>query len=160
VDIYWGDERLVPRRHPDSNEYLVRDALINEVPPLRGVFPMRVESNAGSYDALIRGGAPFDLIHLGLGSDGHTASLFPNADSLDAPITRYVVDTEDPAGTNPHARRTLTFAGIALSELVVVTVDGEEKRDALQRVIDGDVTAPASRIRAPRVEWLVGDSAL
>ena len=160
VDIYWGDERLVPRRHPDSNEYLVREALINHVPPLRGVFPMRVESNAGSYDALVRSGAPFDLIHLGLGSDGHTASLFPGADALDVPITRYVVDTEDPGGANPHARRTLTFPGIALGELVVVTVDGEAKRDALQRVIDGDPTAPASRIRAPRVEWLVDDSAL
>lgn len=160
VDIYWGDERLVPRRHPDSNEQLVREALINQVPPLRGVFPMRVESNAGSYDALVRGAAPFDLIHLGLGADGHTASLFPGSDALDAPITRYVVDTEDPLGNNPHPRRTLTFAGIALGELVVVTVDGEEKREALQRVIDGDLTAPASRIRAPRVEWLVGESAL
>ncbi len=160
VDIYWGDERLVPRRHPDSNEYLVREALINRVPPVRGVFPMRVESNAGSYDALVRGAAPFDLIHLGLGPDAHTASLFPDSDALDAPITRYVVDNEDPSGKNPHPRRTLTFAGIALGELVVVTVDGEEKRDALQRVIDGDPTAPASRIRAPRVEWLVGPSAL
>jgi 6-phosphogluconolactonase len=160
VDIYWGDERLVPRRHPDSNEHLVREALINRVPPVRGVFPMRVESNAGSYDALVRGAAPFDLIHLGLGPDGHTASLFPDTDALDAPITRYVVDTEDPTGRNPHPRRTLTFAGIALGELVVVTVDGAEKRDALQRVIDGDPSAPASHIRAPRVEWLVGDDAL
>ena len=134
VDIYWGDERLVPRRHPDSNEYLVREALINRVPPVRGVFPMRVESNAGSYDALVRGAAPFDLVHLGLGPDGHTASLFPDAEALDTPITRYVVDTEDPHGNNPHARRTFTFAGIALGELVVVTVYGAEKRDAMQRV--------------------------
>lgn len=160
VDIYWGDERLVPRRHPDSNEYLVREALINRLPPVRGVFPMRVESNAGSYDALVRGAAPFDVIHLGLGPDGHTASLFPGTDALAAPITRYVVDTEDPLGHNPHARRTLTFAGIALGELVVVTVDGEEKREALQRVIDGDALCPASLIRAPRVEWIVGDAAL
>ncbi len=159
VDIFWGDERLVPRRHPDSNEQLVREALINHVPPVRGVFPMRVESNAGSYDALVRGAAPFDLIHLGLGPDGHTASLFPDSNALRAPTTRYVVDNEDPLGLNPHARRTLTFAGIALGDLVVVTVDGEEKRDALQRVIDGDPTAPAALIRAPRVEWLVGDDA-
>lgn len=160
VDIYWGDERLVPRRHPDSNEYLVRNALINNVPPVRGVFPMRVESNAGSYDALIRGAAPLDLVHLGLGADAHTASLFPASPALDAPMTRYVVDNEDPRGENFHARRTLTFAGIALGETVLVTVDGAEKRDALRRVERDDPTAPAARIRAPRVEWLVGESAL
>ena len=159
VDIYWGDERLVPRRHPDSNEQLVRAALINRVAPVRGVFPMRVESNAGAYDALIHGGAPFDLIHLGLGTDGHTASLFPGSDALDAPNTRYVVDNLDPTGANFHARRTLTFAGIALGELVVVTVDGPDKADAFRR-LQADEDIPASRIRAPRVEWIVGRTAM
>ena len=160
VDIYWGDERLVPRHHPDSNELLVRRALIDHVPPVRGVFPMRVESNAGAYDAVVRGAAPFDVIHLGLGPDGHTASLFPNSEGLDAPSTRYVVDNDDPAGRNPHPRRTFTFAGIALGDLVLVTVDGREKAEALHRVINDDPTAPASHIRAPHVEWLVGQSAL
>ncbi|MEY2397291.1 MAG: 6-phosphogluconolactonase [Actinomycetota bacterium] len=160
VDIYWGDERLVPRRHPDSNENMVREALINRVPPVRGVFPMRIESNAGSYDALVRSAAPLDLIHLGLGPDGHTASLFPGSDALNAPKTRYVVDNEDPAGENPHPRRTLTYAGIALGDTVVVTVDGAEKREAMKRVIDRDSTAPASHIRAPKVKWLVGRSAV
>ncbi|MEY2424534.1 MAG: 6-phosphogluconolactonase [Actinomycetota bacterium] len=160
VDIYWGDERLVPRRHPDSNELLVRDALINRIPPVRGVFPMRVEDTADDYDSLVRKAAPFDVVHLGLGPDAHTASLFPNSDALDAPIDRYVVDNEDPTGANFHPRRTLTFAGIAMGDLVVVTVEGAEKRAALQRVRDDDATAPASHIRAPRVEWLVGESAL
>ncbi len=160
VDIYWGDERLVPRRHPDSNENMVREALINRVPPVRGVFPMRVDSNAGSYDALVRGAAPLDVIHLGLGPDGHTASLFPDSDALDAAPTRYVVDNVDPTGRNPHPRRTLTFAGIALGDTAVVTVDGTEKREAMQRVLDRDRTAPASGIRAPRVEWIVGRSAM
>ena len=163
VDIYWGDERLVPRRHPDSNEQLVREALINRVPPVRGVFPMRVESNAGAYDALIRGGAPFDVIHLGIGPDGHTASLFPDSEALRAPKTRYVVDNEDPYsqggdGENFHPRRTLTFAGIALGELVVVTASGEEKRPAMTQVARGD-NVPAAHIRAPRVEWLVDEEA-
>ncbi|HVT77343.1 MAG TPA: 6-phosphogluconolactonase [Acidimicrobiales bacterium] len=160
VDIYWGDERLVPRRHPDSNELLVRQALVNRVPPIRGVFPMRVESTADEYDALVRAAAPFDVIHLGLGPDGHTASLFPQSAGLDAPIDRYVVDNEDPLGHNFHPRRTLTFAGFALGDLVLVTVDGEAKRDALARVRAGDPSAPASYVRAPRVDWLVGESAL
>jgi 6-phosphogluconolactonase len=160
VDISWGDERLVPRRHPDSNENMVREALINRVPPVRGVFPMRLESNAGSYDALIRGAAPLDVVHLGLGPDGHTASLFPDSDALDAPATRYVVDNVDPTDGNPHRRRTLTFAGIALGDAVLVTVDGAEKRKAMKRVARRDATAPASHIRAPRVEWIVGRTAL
>jgi 6-phosphogluconolactonase len=160
VDLYWGDERLVPRRHPDSNELLVRDALINRLPPVRGVFPMRVEATADDYDALVRAAAPFDVVHLGLGPDAHTASLFPDSEALDAPIDRYVVDNVDPHGNNFHPRRTLTFAGIALGDLVLVTVDGENKRDALARVRADDPTAPGSRIRAPRVEWLVGESAL
>jgi 6-phosphogluconolactonase len=160
VDIYWGDERLVPRRHPDSNELLVRDALINRIPPVRGVFPMRVDDTADAYDSLVRKAAPFDVVHLGLGPDGHTASLFPGSTALDAPIDRYVVDNEDPSGANFHPRRTLTFAGIAMGDLALVTVDGVEKRDAFQRVRDDDPTAPASHVRAPRVEWLVGESAI
>ena len=160
VDIYWGDERLVPRHHPDSNELLVRHALINRVPPVRGVFPMRVDDTAQRYDELVRKAAPFDLVHLGVGPDAHTASLFPGSTGISAPIDRYVVDNEDPTGTNFHSRRTLTFAGIAMGDLVVVTVDGAEKHEALQRVRDDDTTAPAAHIRAPRVEWLVGASAL
>jgi 6-phosphogluconolactonase len=160
VDLYWGDERLVPRRHPDSNELLVRQALINRLPPVRGVFPMRVEATADDYDALVRAAAPIDVVHLGLGPDGHTASLFPDSDALGAPIDRYVVDNVDPHGTNFHPRRTLTFAGIALGDLVLVTVDGDAKREALRRVRADDPTAPGSHIRAPRVEWLVGESAL
>jgi 6-phosphogluconolactonase len=160
VDIYWGDERLVPRRHPDSNELLVRDALINRLPPVRGVFPMRVESTADEYDALVRSAAPFDVVHLGLGPDAHTASLFPGSEALAAPIDRYVVDNDDPSGANFHPRRTLTFAGIAMGDLVLVTVDGEAKRDAVARVRADDPSAPGSHIRAPRVEWLVGETAL
>jgi 6-phosphogluconolactonase len=160
IDLYWGDERLVPRRHPDSNELLVRQALIERVPPVRGVFPMRVESTADEYDALVRAAAPFDVVHLGLGPDAHTASLFPESEALDAPINRYVVDNVDPSGRNFHPRRTLTFAGIAMGDLVLVTVDGESKRDALARVRADDPSAPGSRISAPRVEWLVGESAL
>lgn len=160
VDVYWGDERLVPRRHPDSNERLAREALINRLPPVRGVFPMRVEATADDYDALVRKASPFDVVHLGLGPDAHTASLFPASDALDAPIDRFVVDNVDPSQKNFHPRRTLTFAGVAMGDLVLVTVDGAEKREALRRVRDGDETAPASHVRAPRVKWLVGESAL
>ena len=96
----------------------------------------------------------FDLVHLGLGPDGHTASLFPDSPALDADPGRLVALNEDPSGSNPHQRMTLTFAGIARARLVLVTVMGEEKREALARVAGGD-DVPAARVRAERVVWLV-----
>ena len=66
---------------------------------------------------------------------------------------------EDPLGHNKHPRMTLTFAGIARARLVLVTVSGTEKREALARVAAGDETAPASHIRADRVVWLVDSAA-
>ena len=67
---------------------------------------------------------------------------------------------DDPLGTNVHPRMTLTFEGIARARLVVVTVEGEEKIEAFARVRADDPTAPASRIGAERVVWLVDHAAL
>jgi 6-phosphogluconolactonase len=66
---------------------------------------------------------------------------------------------EDPTGNNPHARMTLTFAGIARARLALVTVSGDGKRDALARVAAGDDACPASHIRADRVVWLADAAA-
>ena len=85
---------------------------------------------------------PLDLVHLGLGPDGHTASLFPGSPALEE-RERLVVATGD--DLHPHPRLTLTFPALAQSRLAVVTVAGEGKREALQRVKAGD-DLPAARV--------------
>jgi 6-phosphogluconolactonase/glucosamine-6-phosphate isomerase/deaminase len=66
---------------------------------------------------------------------------------------------EDPSGSNPYTRMTLTLAGIARARLALVTVAGEAKREALARVMAGDAEVPASHIRADRVLWIVDPAA-
>jgi 6-phosphogluconolactonase len=151
VQIYWGDERCVPSDSPESNERLVRESLLERVGAADAVYPMRCDE--GPEDL-----GRFDVVHLGLGPDGHTASLFPESPALDADPGLLVVSNEDPLGNNPHKRMTLTFAGIARARLVLVTVEGDEKREAMQAVYDGrDV--PAARVTADEVVWLVDPDA-
>jgi 6-phosphogluconolactonase len=159
VDVYWGDERCVPLDDPDSNYRLGREALLDRVGAANATWPMRCDEGAEPYQLRVGELGRFDVVHLGLGPDGHTASLFPGSAGLDADSGRLVVLNEDPLGNNPHPRMTLTFEGIARARLVLVTVEGASKAPALARVAAGDPTAPASRIRAERVVWLVDDAA-
>ena len=158
VDVYWGDERCVPATSPESNERLGREALLERVGAAHAVYPMRCEEGPEVYQLRIGDLGRFDVVHLGLGPDGHTASLFPNSPALDADPGLFVATNEDPSGKNPHPRMTLTFAGIARARLVLVTVEGDEKRDAMQRVFDG-ADVPAARIAADDVVWLVDRAA-
>jgi len=159
VDLYWGDERCVPLDDPDSNYRLGRECLLDRVGAANATYPMRCEEGPDPYQLRVGELGKFDLVHLGLGADAHTASLFPDSSALDADPGRLVVMNEDPLGRNLHPRMTLTFAGIARARLVLVTVTGEEKREALQRVAAGDTQAPASRIDAERIVWLVDPAA-
>jgi 6-phosphogluconolactonase len=158
VDFYWGDERCVPLDHEDSNYKLARDALLDRVGAANATYPMRCDEGPDPYQLRIGQLGKFDLIHLGLGPDGHTASLFPQSTALDADPGRLVVMNEDPLGNNKRPRMTLTFAGIARARLVLVTVTGEEKRDALNRVHAGE-DVPAARITADKVVWLADRAA-
>ncbi len=103
-------------------------------------------------------GPGIDLIHLGLGPDGHTASLFPGAASLDAGPGDLVVATEDPNGVNPHPRLTVTLPAINSARLAVFTVEGAAKADAIARLRRGD-DIPASRVHAGTTVWLVDRAA-
>jgi 6-phosphogluconolactonase len=154
VDVYWGDERCVPFDSEDSNYRLGREALLERVGAVNANYPMRCEEGPDPYQLRIGELGRFDVVHLGLGADGHTASLFPGSPGVQADPGRLVVMNEDPSGRNPHPRMTLTFVGIARARLVLVTVSGEEKRDALARVAAGDDDCPATHIRADRVVWL------
>jgi 6-phosphogluconolactonase len=159
VDVFFGDERWVPVDDPESNEGMARHAFADQVKP-RAVYSVRhagetIEEAADAYDRLLRDYGPLGLVHLGLGPDGHTASLFPGSPALDE-RERLVVATGD--DLHPHPRLTLTFPAIAQSRLAVFTVAGEGKRDALQRVKAGD-DLPAGRVSAGRVIWLVDEAA-
>jgi 6-phosphogluconolactonase len=158
VDVYWGDERCVPSDHEDSNYRLAREALLDRVGAANATYPMRCDEGPDPYQLRIGELGKLDLLHLGLGPDGHTASLFPGSPALDADPGRLVVMNEDPLGNNKRPRMTLTFGGIARARLVLVTVSGEEKRDALARVAAGE-DVPGAHIRADRVVWLADPAA-
>jgi len=159
VDVYWGDERCVAPEDPDSNERLGRQTLLERVGAANAVYPMRCDDGPDPYQQRVAQAGRLDLIHLGLGPDGHTASLFPGSLALDADPGRLVVMNSDPKGNNPHERMTLTLSGIARARLVVFTVSGEDKRAAFAGVRAGDESFPAARVQADRVVWLVDPAA-
>ncbi|HZQ26337.1 MAG TPA: 6-phosphogluconolactonase, partial [Acidimicrobiales bacterium] len=150
VDIYWGDERCVPPDSPDSNERLGREALLEKVGAANAVYPMRCDEGSDAYQLRVSEAGRIDVIHLGMGADGHTASLFPDSPALNADPGRLVVMNHDPLGRHPYERMTLTFSGIARARTVLFTVAGEEKQEAMQRIADGE-DLPAARVRADRV---------
>lgn len=158
VDVYWGDERCVPIDDVDSNYRLGREALLERVGAVNANYPMRCEDGTDAYHQRIGQLGRLDLVHLGLGADGHTASLFPDSEGLVTDPGRLVAFNEDPSGTNPHPRMTLTYAGIERARTAIVTVCGEEKADALASVHAGD-DVPATHVRADRVIWLADPAA-
>ena len=143
----------------DSNYRLVREALLERVGAVNANYPMRCDEGPDPYQLRLGELGRPDLVHLGMGPDGHTASLFP--DSRDSTPTRValVVMNDDPNGQNPYPRMTLTFAGIARARLVLVTVAGKDKREALARVAAGDETVPATHVRGDHVLWIVDPAA-
>ncbi|MCU1498725.1 MAG: 6-phosphogluconolactonase [Acidimicrobiales bacterium] len=158
VDVYWGDERCVPHDHADSNYRLAREALLDRVGAANATHLMRCAEGPDPYQLRLGDLGRIDMVHLGLGPDGHTASLFPGSPALDADPGRLVAMNEDPSGANPYQRMTLTQAGIARANLVVVTVAGEAKAEALAAIAAG-ADLPAARISADRVVWLVDHAA-
>ncbi len=159
VNVYWGDERCVAADHPDSNQLLGRQSLLEKVGAANAVYPMSCDEGPDSYQLRLGEVGKLDVIHLGMGPDGHTASLFPGSAALDADPGQLVALNEDPSGRNVHPRMTLTFSGIARSRLVIFTVAGANKRDALRAVMDG-ADLPAARVTADRIVWLVDREAM
>lgn len=158
VDVYWGDERCVPPDSSESNERLGREALLERVGAAHAVYPMRCDEGPERYQLRVGELGHFDVVHLGLGPDGHTASLFPGSAGLEADPGLLVCLNEDPSGTNPHPRMTLTYSGIARARLALFTVTGSEKQAAMQAVYEG-ADVPAARVQADRVVWLVSRDA-
>jgi 6-phosphogluconolactonase len=159
VDVYWGDERCVAQDSPDSNYHLVREALLERVGAVNANYPMFCEEGPDPYQLRLGELGRLDVVHLGLGPDGHTASLFPGSEGLQADPGRLVVMNEDPSGQNPFTRMTFTLAGIARARLVLVTVSGGDKRAALDRVRAGDPDCPGSLVDADQVVWIADRAA-
>jgi len=155
VDVFFGDERCVPPDHPASNFRMAHKALLSRVSarthPMTGCDPAGYERELA---AVFGPDVPrFDLMFLGLGADGHTASLFRGDPALEI-TERFVALVERP----DHRRMTLTLPVLSAVRLVVFLVSGEAKRDALSALLaDGDI--PAARVRAERVLVLADPAA-
>jgi len=158
VDVYWGDERCVPHDDIDSNYRLAREALLDRVGAANATHLMRCGDGPDDYQLRLGSLGRLDVVHLGVGPDGHTASLFPDSAALDADPGRLVVMNDDPLGHNPHSRMTLTFSGIERGRVVLLTVEGDAKAEAIGRLARGD-DLPAGRVRAERIVWLLDEAA-
>jgi 6-phosphogluconolactonase len=161
VDVYVGDERIVPPDDDDANQRLIRESLLERVGGVGSFNPwdttLPVDECVAAYQRVIADlvtGPGIDLIHLGMGPDGHTASLFKGSPALDADPGELVAANEDPSGNNPHQRLTLTLPVINSARLAVFTVAGASKAKAVAALLRGD-DIPAARVHAGRTLWLV-----
>jgi 6-phosphogluconolactonase len=155
VNVFFGDERQVPLDDPRSNYHAARETLLDHVP----VDPAKVHplTDADEYEGLLRsffGERPdFDLLYLGMGNDGHTASLFPGSVSL-REDERWVIDPPDIV--EGMARHTFTFPALSAARRTLILVAGEAKAEAFARIRAGE-QLPAGMV--PGAEWLVDRAA-
>jgi 6-phosphogluconolactonase len=174
VHVFFVDERIVPPDSMDSNYRLARERLLSRAPiPEANVRPMRSaawpgcetmdrESAARAYEALLEGffgaGRPprFDVIHLGLGGDGHTASLFPGQSAL-AEASRPVLPVDYAGARPPVPRLTLTLPVLNAARLAFFLASGADKAALAEEILSGGGEAyPASRVRpSGLLAWIV-----
>jgi 6-phosphogluconolactonase len=160
VEFFFGDERAVGPSDPASNYRMAHDALLGPIDAQEGqVFRIlgeqEPEAAATDYEARL-GSAPLDLVLLGMGGDGHTASLFPGDAGLDVTDRRVTVATSP---VEPRTRISLTFRAIDEARLAILLVRGASKAARLAQVwaeIDsGSPTLPAARITPGVLRWHV-----
>ena len=175
VHIFWGDERCIPLNHPDNHYRMASDLMLSKVSvPAENIHRMRGEATdpaqaAKEYEALLRSffglsdeDVPrFDLILLGMGADGHTASLLPGSAALHERQRLVVANYVLRLGAT---RLTLTLPVLNHAHQVMFLVVGEHKADAVRTVLQGDdnqPTLPAQLVRSDKgiVLWLVDEAA-
>jgi 6-phosphogluconolactonase len=156
VELFQVDERIAADGDPDRNLTHLHES-IGDVPAL--VHPMPVndpdlDAATSAYAALLP--ERFDLMHLGLGPDGHTASLVPGDPVLD--VTDDLVAVTQPY--EGHRRMTLTYPALARAGHLLWLVTGSDKRDALAKLLAGDESIPAGRVKAGRSLIMADESAV
>jgi len=142
IDVFWVDERCVPRTDPRSNVRMVSETLLDRVSiPKERVHPidgaLLPADAASGYEREVRavlGSSPLDLVLLGMGADGHTASLFPNHPALQE-AKRWILPVRTPA--QPSWRVTMTLPLLNAANHVVFLVTGASKAAAIRRLADG-----------------------
>lgn len=167
VEFFWGDERAVPPDHPESNFGVAYQMLIAQLPDVRRERIHRMPAEAPDIDAAAlsyeseirlafgaRGSTPpaFDLIWLGMGPDGHCASLFPGTLALEED-ERWVVANWVPK--LEAWRMTLTFPVLNAGRDVIFAVTGADKADAFGAIRAGGSGLPSERVAGDHVEWLI-----
>ena len=165
VHLFQVDERVAPSGDPARNYLHLKEALIDRIPiPAANVHPMPVEeedldAGAHRYEAILRGiaGSPpvLDLVQLGLGEDGHTASLFPG----DAALQVVDADVAVSGLSMGWKRMTLTFSVIDRARCILWLVTGSDKSAALERLRAGDRSIPAGCVRCDRAVLLADTAA-
>lgn len=167
VEVFWGDERCVPPDHADSNYHMAEETLLAHVPIPPGQIH-RAPTEAGpppivaaQYERTLRGvfrleveDVPrFDLLLLGLGPDGHTASLFPGSPALEEERRLVVPSAID---YMPHPRVTFTLPVLNAARAVAFLVTGADKAPMVQRALSGDPTIPAGRVQpSGELRWFL-----
>ena len=173
IFFFWSDERHVPPDHPDSNYRMAKEALLSKVPvPPENIFRVRAEEKdanvvAKDYEEALKlffrlkpGEFPrFDLILLGLGPDGHTASLFPNTAALNETKRLVVANWVEKFKAN---RITFTYPVLNNAACVIFLVSGADKADMVRTVLeDGRADLPSQRVHPVngRLLWLLDKGA-
>jgi 6-phosphogluconolactonase len=173
VWVYFGDERCVPPDHPDSNYGMARDALLAQIPGLesrvariQGELP--AARAAAHYGAILErdfaaSSGTFDVLLLGVGTDGHTASLFPGSQALEE-RRHLAVATEAPPTASTRERITLTFPVLDRAATTLILCAGADKKEILEKIHAAGPDAPARypimRITArDRLCWLLDRAA-
>jgi 6-phosphogluconolactonase len=171
IHLFWGDERCVPPDDPGSNFRLAEDALIAQVPipsenvhrVLGELYPERAaRAYVKEMEEFFCGPRTrFDLVLLGLGDDGHTASLFPQSAALQE-TERLAVAVEAHYGDRPAYRVTLTLPAINTARQIWFLVMGQNKAEIVQAVLEGRAKGlPAQRVQptAGQLTWLLDAAA-
>ena len=148
--IYFGDERVLPADHPDRNSVMAHDAWLGQSPiPPHQIHPIPtergIETAYASYTQTLAGCARFDLVLLGLGEDGHTASLFPGHELGTDPHASDVLMVQD-APKPPPQRISLSAHRLSQARQVLFLVTGAGKRQVVKRWMSGE-EIPAAAIQ-------------